>query len=121
MNFKKIEKQFEKDLSTLHDKFNTLCKQRVFELVAQLKNFTIQEIDFGMGTWVIRGPEFQVVYDDDPEVYTMELHEIVYWTQNNYSWKPKTITKAEEEIFTELVQICEWWLDQTGGDTITFN
>lgn len=120
MYFKKIEKQWDKDLSTLHDKFNTLCKQRVFELVAQLKNFTIQKIDMGMGVWSIDGPRFEVVYDDG-ETGNFELHEIIYWMQNNYGWNPKTITQAEEKIFEELIEICDWWVDQTGGDVLTFN
>jgi hypothetical protein len=121
MNFKQIEKQWEKDLSTLHNKFAKCIEQRVRELVAQLKNFTIQKIDMGMGVWSIHGPEFQAVYDDDSEG-SKELHEIIYWIQNgNYCWNPKSITKAEESIFKELIEICDWWVDQTGGDVLTFN
>lgn len=115
MNFEQIEEEYSRGLS----KYNVLCEQRVRELVAGLENFTIDKIDMGMGCWSLHGPEFQIIYDDGSEG-SKELHEIIYWMRDNYYWRPKVISDAEETIFEELIEICDWWIGMTGGDILTF-
>mgnify|MGYP001439591503 CR=1 FL=1 len=126
MTFNQIEKQWDENLLALALRADKLCEKRLRELVAKLKNITIDHITMGMGSWMMSGPDFKSVYDDDSEC-DMDLQHIIYWLEcvtgvkpGMYVWKPKRLTKSELAVLTELYKLCEWWVDKTGGMDISF-
>lgn len=66
MNTKQIEQKLNAAMEKFREKNTPLCRNRVIELVNQLKPiFKITHLTMGMGGYVFRGKEFDVVYDDD--------------------------------------------------------
>lgn len=120
MNFEAIREEWDTKLSAIANSTNDKCCKRLAELVSKLKNITISRIIMGMGSWVLRGSDFIVIYDDGIEG-VVGIQEIVYWLEghlkyaNEKLWRPKHITEPEIETLAELYHICEWLIDKTGG------
>jgi hypothetical protein len=117
MKFKQIENSWDKKQSQLQKEFDLLCEARFLELNAQLHNFKITKLIMGMGSWTVEGEKFDIVYDDDSEGQH-ELQEIFYWLRGNYCWEPKKITNSELKILHEIDDLCEFWVDKTGGKDV---
>lgn len=117
MKFKEIEKSWDEKQSQLQNEFNMFCAVRFRELVDGLQNFKITRLIMGMGSWTVEGEKFDIVYDDDSEA-KYKLQEIFYWLSGNYYWKPKKMTHSELKILNEIADLCEWWVEKTGGTDV---
>lgn len=125
MTFTKIEKEWNMKFLALANEAEKKCRKRLVEIVKKLRFITITKIIMGMGSWVIYGSDFKIIYEDGSEG-TTDIQEIIYWVEgylgytNGKVWKPKDITKSEIAVVVELSKICEWLVKNTGGCDIEF-
>jgi hypothetical protein len=117
----KIQKHWEDEKYNLQLEIDRMCIVRARQLVDTLKPFQITEILFGNGTFTFRGSDFPVVYDDESEG-SLPIVELLYYGEQyrSFVWTPRDMTPFLLEALIELVQLCDWWVDATGGKDMTF-
>lgn len=124
MTLRQIQAEFEKGRSKLHAVVDAKCAARSKVIVAGLKNFEIARINFGNGTFAWIGKNFRTSYTDDDQVEygSSPLSDLTYWIEDKerYLWQPAKMLKQERVLLEELVDLCYWWVDQTGGCDVSF-
>jgi hypothetical protein len=77
----------------------------------------------GNGTWLLTAAPFAVVYDDDSrgDVHSGALQDLGLARRDgrNLSWSPAGWPEGALEALDELVEICDWWVEATGGEDLT--
>ncbi len=120
MNFEQIEDHWETQKLLLQFEVDKLAAERVRVLVKRMSPFRITKILFGNGTFTFDGPNFAVVYDDESRG-ELPIVELLYYGQyRNFVWTPADMTPRIDEALNELVRLCDWWVDTTGGEDVSF-
>lgn len=117
MNLKQIKKYWRTRHESLNEKINKLTEQRVRELVSKLGRFKINSICMAMGCWSLIGAKILVRSTEEDETFKVDLDEMQYWADNpnRFTWEPINVTKEELKTWQELVKLCDWLLNTTGG------
>ena len=124
MSLTNIQKLWEAEKFKLQCTVDNLCTYRVKQLVAGLKHFRITKLIFGNGAWLALGDDFPVTYEDESHG-KRGIQVLFDWCTNGgnfrYLFEPTEITTLEVELVRELAELCDWWVDISGGEDVTFH
>lgn len=121
MNKDQIERVWEDKNLALQREIDLLCIDRVKSLVHQMKPFRITQLLCGNGTCTIRGDDFEVEFEDESRG-NMPIVELWYYGMyRDYCWTPVDMNPRTLEVLYELVDLCNWWVDTTGGEDVHFD
>jgi hypothetical protein len=118
MNFNQILERATVLQNKVDDELNKLCESRVRSLVNKLANFTFTRIIMGMGYYTFEGEKFTAIYEDGSTA-DMPLSGLIDYSDRCF-WKPETITTIEFVALQELNDLCNWWVQATGGKDVVF-
>jgi hypothetical protein len=121
MNKDQIEKVWENKKFALCLEIDALCIERVKTLVHQMKPFRITELLCGNGTCTILGDDFEVEYDDGSRGPKKIVELWYYGMYRDFCWTPVNMNPRILEVLYELVDLCTWWTDTTGGGDVRFD
>lgn len=120
MIFNRIQSHWDERVHQVQIEVDQMCIDRVRELVKVLEPFKIQKVLFGNGAFTIDGPDFAVEYEDESRGY-LRIEELIYYGQyRDFLWTPVEISPKRLEALNEFVDLCDWWVDVTGGEDVTF-
>lgn len=121
MNKDQIEKVWEDKKLVLQQEIDRLCIDRVRTLVHRMEPFRITNLLCGNGTCTILGDDFEVEYDDESRGYMPIVELWYYGLYRNFCWTPVDMNPSILEVLHELVELCNWWVDITGGEDVCFD
>lgn len=113
---KQIVEAWDKGFRELADRIDFQVRNRIIELKERLKRFEFEGLLCGMGTWTVNGPDFTAVDEDDDDDETQcEIFKLF-----EFCVTPKGLTTDELQALTEFNELCNWWIDTTGGADVDF-
>lgn len=116
---KEITEAWDEQQRLLVEKFDPQVRERLVSLNGVLRRFKFENLICGMGTWTVNGPNFIADYGDGEED-DLEIECLFEWAYSDKVYDPKDLTKEEEAALKEFCDLCEWWVETTGGDDISF-
>jgi len=121
-----LDAAWEADLEQLKTVYVARVHARIREIVGELRNFKINRVLVGMGTWTWQGDDFPVVFDGEEyeEEYgpiMKSLRELQTWIMgyderkedSHCDWRPKHIDQDEIALLRELQELQAWSEDRT--------
>lgn len=114
-----IQKVYEDQLEIINRNTDERCRFRIQTLNKRLRRFGFESLICGMGSYSVQGPD--VIFDDGHEQYPRSAQDVIYWAENQEGDAPKDLTDTEREALEEFAELCDWWVETTGGNDVTFD